>query len=429
MRLRAILAIVTAALLMNAAWGGSGGKNVIVKLKPGESIRRINKDNDAETLAHIPNTRIYLIRVDDYDDKALRKLRRDSGVEAAEADRRFRLTSASLNTLRPRLVQEAMLMLDGTTMTSFNGSTVLTSYAEQPAVKIIHVDTARKLSTGAGTDVGFMDTGVDFNHQALAPWLRPGVNVLSQGSASELNGLSQEALLMLDQEALLMLDPEAMLMLDGSPLPKFLGHGTLVAGLIHLVAPDARLVPIKAFDANGYTTIFAVLTGVYWAIDQHLDVLNLSFSTEEDSDILHKAIDQARMAGTAVIASTGNDAHEGRDVYPAGWGNVYGVAATDLNDRLAIFSNYGKSVTVTAPGSGVVSTFPSGKYAVVWGTSFSAPLVSGAVALIASGRGFGQSDAASVVTTAESIDGMNPGFERKLGKGRINAYEALRVKK
>ncbi len=429
MRLRLVLAI---GILLAAAGGVRGsneGKNIIVKLKQSASILRINNENGTKTIRQIPNTRIYLLRVEEDEEmKVLKKLRKDSGVEDAEFDVKFRLTSASDTTrLSSGLVQELVSMLDGRTMTNFNGSTVLKSYAEQGAVKVIKADLARKLSTGAGTRVGFMDTGVDFHHPALRPWLEPGVDVLSGRTASEFEGLSQEMLSLLDQEGWSMLDPEMVAVLDGRSL-KFLGHGTLVAGLIHLVAPDAKLVPVRAFDANGYTTIFMILNGVYWAADHNLDVLNLSFSMSEDSDLLRKAIDYAKASGTAVVSSAGNDAREARDVYPAAWGNTYGVAATDLNDRLANFSNYGKSVSVTAPGSFVVSTFPGGRYAVVWGTSFSAPIVSGAIALIASGRGFGHSDSTAVVTTADPIDNLNPGFERKLGRGRINVHQALRAR-
>lgn len=435
MRLRLLLVFAITALLLNAAWGGSGGTNFIVKMKQGGSIRQLNKDQGTETIRQIPNTRIYLIHADD-DDKALRKILRNSNVEDAEVDRRFRLNSTA-SLLDPRLVQEMVSMLDPHTVTTFNGSTVLKAYAEQIAVRLVRADLVRSISTGAGTHVAFMDTGVDFHHQALKPWLDPGVDALSHRTASEFEGLSQEMISMLDQEMVSMLDPEmiSMLdpemvsMLDGRCHCRYFGHGTLVAGLIHLVAPDARLVPIKAFDANGYTTIFSIVEGVYWAIGQDIDVLNLSFSTEADSDILHKAIDDAKAGGIAVVASVGNDSHGGRDLYPAAYGTVYGVAATDSNDRLASFSNYGKSVSVTAPGAFVISTFPGGRYAAVWGTSFSAPLVSGAVAVIASGRGHGQSDSALVVTTADFIDNLNPGFERKLGKGRINVHQALKVRR
>jgi subtilisin family serine protease len=72
-----------------------------------------------------------------------------------------------------------------------------------------------------------------------------------------------------------------------------------------------------------------------------------------------------------------------------------------------------------------VSTAPGGKYAVVSGTSFSAPIVSGAIALLASLQNRGNSQGALVLTSADTIDQLNPGFEKMLGKGRVNALRAL----
>jgi subtilisin family serine protease len=153
----------------------------------------------------------------------------------------------------------------------------------------------------------------------------------------------------------------------------------------------------------------------------------MSFSTSEDIGFLRQAVDSARSHGIAMVAAAGNDAREGKDIYPAGYPGVHGVAATDLNDRLTTFSNFGTVVSIAAPGAYTVSTAPGGRYALGWGTSFSTPIVAGGIALRVKGHGNGQSDSSLVINTADPIEILNPGFEKKLGRGRLNLRAALRV--
>ena len=442
MRSRVFLSVALIPLVMVLLRGGNGGVDIIVKLRNGHSVRELSKNYGTRKAGYLANRGIWLIHVDDSTNgqAVLHKIQKEPAVEDAEIDRRVKLTSARLANVSPELVQDMMALLDGQTMTSFNGTTVLKAYAEQRAMTVIGADQVRKISTGAGTRVAYIDTGVDPMHPALRPWLEPGVDVVNDRSASELDGLSQDMMSLLDQDMMSLLDHKLIFLLNRSlasilnsaagscAFPPAFGHGTLVAGTIHVVAPDARLVPIKAFDAYGYTTMFNLIESVYKAIDLDVDVLNMSFSTMENSDIFRKSLDTAKEEGIAIVASAGNDARDGNGLYPAAYPSVFGIAATDLNDRLASFSNYGTGVSATAPGAYVISTLPGGKYAAVWGTSFSAPVVSGAMALLASNRGLGKSSATLVINTADSIDALNPGYEKKLGKGRINVRQALRMR-
>ena len=442
MRSRVFLSVALIPLVMVLLRGGNGGVDIIVKLRNGHSVRELSENYGTRKAGYLANRGIWLIHVDDSTNgqAVLHKIQKEPAVEDAEIDRRVKLTSARLANVSPELVQDMMALLDGQTMTSFNGTTVLKAYAEQRAMTVIGADQVRKISTGAGTRVAYIDTGVDPMHPALRPWLEPGVDVVNDRSASELDGLSQDMMSLLDQDMMSLLDHKLIFLLNRSlasilnsaagscAFPPAFGHGTLVAGTIHVVAPDARLVPIKAFDAYGYTTMFNLIESVYKAIDLDVDVLNMSFSTMENSDIFRKSLDTAKEEGIAIVASAGNDARDGNGLYPAAYPSVFGIAATDLNDRLASFSNYGTGVSATAPGAYVISTLPGGKYAAVWGTSFSAPVVSGAMALLASNRGHGKSSATLVINTADSIDALNPGYEKKLGKGRINVRQALRIR-
>jgi len=226
----------------------------------------------------------------------------------------------------------------------------------------------------------------------------------------------------------------AALLDDGSvgqtapDLPTAFGHGTLVAGLLHVVAPESRIVPVRAFDTNGNTTLFMLAEGIYRASDLGVDVLNMSFSTTTVSQTLQRSVLYAQSKGVALVASAGNESGTVAGTYPADYPLVTGVAATDFDDHLATFSNYGTDISISAPGSFVVSTAPGGRYAMAWGTSFSAPIVAGSIALVSSitpaARGSGSREI--VITTADSIDDENPGYERQLGKGRVNVMNALK---
>jgi subtilisin family serine protease len=434
MKARVLAILFIFALPLALSFAQSGGEEYIVVLRPGQSIAALNKTHGTQTVRQIPNKPIYLLRPGDSTLFGIKKIKEDNRVELAEKNNRGRFSNSADVFVDRALAQQMASLLDGSTLTTFYGTTVLQAYVDQPAVRITQLNKARSLSTGAATRVAYIDTGVDFNHPALQPWLDPGIDLVLNRTASELDGLPDQPLLaqqmasLLDGRLSFILNQVMASLLDddlNGSFPSAFGHGTLVAGIIHLFAPETRIVPIKAFDAYGNTTLFTIVEAIYRAKELDVDVLNMSFSTNENSDVLKKAISDLKQSGITVVASVGNDASDLKSLYPATYPHVIGVAATDFNDHLAIFSNYGTSVSIAAPGAYVVSTAPGGKYAAAWGTSFSAPIVAGTVALIASGLGHGQSDAKTVLKTADSIDNVNPSFKKQLGEGRINVQRAV----
>jgi len=130
-------------------------------------------------------------------------------------------------------------------------------------------------------------------------------------------------------------------------------------------------------------------------------------------------LDYANSIGIISVASVGNDGQQ-VVVYPAGLSNVIGVASTSNNDALSSFSNYGQPpVWVGAPGEGIITIYPYGTYAAGWGTSFSAPLVSGTVALMFSlNTAPNQQSAAQALSSAVYISPA-------LGNGRMDAHQAV----
>jgi subtilisin family serine protease len=197
------------------------------------------------------------------------------------------------------------------------------------------------------------------------------------------------------------------------------GHGTMVSGIIHLVAPTAQIMPLKAFHADGTGSLSDVLRAIYYATQNQANVLNMSFDFSTYSKELDKALSYASRNGVVSVASVGNDGQQ-VTVYPAGLSSVMGVASTSNNDTLSSFSNYGQPpVWVGAPGEGIITIYPYGTYAAGWGTSFSAPFVSGTVALMRSvNSGLNQQSAAQAMSQALYISPA-------LGYGRLDVYQAV----
>jgi thermitase len=228
-----------------------------------------------------------------------------------------------------------------------------------------------------------------------------------------------------DQSTAGFLDGNGIRLLD--PLFNLSGgaaaHGTFCAGLLVAVAPDATIMPLRAFDDNGNTDVFTLAKAIRYARKNGAEVINMSFGTLSDSRVLRDAIAYAKAGNVVLVASAGNN-DTSSPQYPAAYAGVMAVAATDLLDRKAPFSNYGSYVFVDAPGSHIISAVPGGGYGMASGTSFSAPMVAGMAALVRSLR---YSD--TTVIIAEStvrIDGNNPRYVGQLGYGRVDIHRAVR---
>lgn len=308
-----------------------------------------------------------------------------------------------------------------TTPVSYYGTTVTDGYVNQPAAQIIQIAQAHSVFNVSGTGiVADIDTGVDPNHPALQGRLLAGYDFTrNQPGGSEMNDISMSApppcgscpAAYVNQHTAAMLDQHTASMLDGTAYQAF-GHGTMVMGVIHLVAPTAQLLPLKAFSANGNGSLSNILAAIYYAVQNKANVINMSFDFTSSSTELTNAINYATQNNVICVASAGNDG-EDETVYPAGLPNVMGVASTNNQDQRSSFSNYGNQVVwVAAPGEGVITTYPFGLYAAGWGTSFSSPMVAGTASLVLNmQQGDNQNQVAWAVAHAKFI-GLNMGYGR-----------------
>jgi subtilisin family serine protease len=350
----------------------------------------------------------------------LQTLRSQPGVTNAELD-------ALLKVMQSTAPAAPSGLWDSTPVNYF-GTTSWHGYVAQPAGTIVRLpDTQSAFNvTGAGI-VADIDTGVDPNHPVLRTVLLPGYDFIrNQPIGSEMTDFTgappppnSTNIANVNQSTAAVLDQSTAAVLDAGPQYAAFGHGTMVAGIIHLVAPTAQIMPLKAFQADGTGYLSDILRAVYFAVQNGANVINMSFTFPRYSGEMARAAKFAVHHQVICIASAGNDGKE-EMVYPAGLASVMGVGSTANDDTRSTFSNYGEDlVWVAAPGEGVITTYPFGTYAAGWGTSFSTPMVSGAAALLLSiSANCNESCAEKSVANAVPLSS-------DLGNGRLDLYQAV----
>jgi thermitase len=238
-------------------------------------------------------------------------------------------------------------------------------YTDQAAATRLTLAEIHRTARGKGAVIAVLDTGADVTQPALAGRIAPGGYDYVDDDA-----VPDEVRDGTDHDGDLAAD-------EGY------GHGTFVAGIATLVAPEAEILPERVLDADGRGNIFVVVEAIYDAIKAHANVINMSFGTADkvQSKVLQEAIMAATKKGVVITAAAGNDgstvAH-----YPAAMSAVVAVAAQAADSSaLADFSARGDWVDVAAPGERIISTLPCG-YGSWSGTSMASPFVAGAAAVL-----------------------------------------------
>jgi subtilisin family serine protease len=353
---------------------------------------------------------------------SLLKISLETGILDVEVDQVVNAVPAYANGDPSYLTDE--------TPTPYYGATVWHGYLAQPANALVR--TAQTQSTfnvaGAGTTVAVIDTGVDPTNAVLKSVLVDGYDFTRNTSGgSEMNDVqatpspSQAQPAVLDQRTVAVLDQRTVAVLDGGPYTDF-GHGTMTAGIVHLVAPEAKIMPLKAFTADGAAYDSNILRAIYYAVSNGAKVMNMSFNYTSYSAELATAIKYANGHGVISVASAGNSG-EYTVVYPGGLPGVIDVASTSNTDVQSTFTNYGAPpVFMAAPGEGVVTTYPWGTWAAGWGTSFSTPFVAGTAALMMGTNANCPSSTVPIgLADAHYIGNLNLGF------GRLDTFQAVQA--
>lgn len=293
----------------------------------------------------------------------------------------------------------------------------------------IHAPEAWDITKGSrDVTVAVIDTGVDYNHSDLHEnmWMNPG-EVPGNGIDDDENGFVDDVY------------GWDFANNDNDPMDDNM-HGTHCAGVIGAVANNGigiagvnwnvRIAALKFLDSDGYGALSDAAQALNYAVKMNIPITSNSWGGRGSVTILEEAFKNAGDNGVLSIVSAGNS---NRDVdiypqYPAAYTfpNIISVAATDHNDSLAWFSNYGRSaIDVAAPGVNIFSTIPNNQYLYMDGTSMAAPYVSGAAALIKSyNKSLTNMEIKDVIMN--SVDPIDSMKDRLVSGGRLNIYRALK---
>jgi subtilisin family serine protease len=203
--------------------------------------------------------------------------------------------------------------------------------------------------------VAVLDTGIDTAHEDLAGKVIDSVNFSKSDSANDIQG-----------------------------------HGTHIAGIIAAnadngigvagAAPNVKLLNVKIAEDNGIVWASSVAKGIIWATDNGAAIINMSLTVPSNYQPLEEAVEYALGKGVIMVAAAGN--HVKALTYPAAYGDVIAVAATNPDGTVWAESNDGDFVDVYAPGVGILSTYPGNQYAFMSGSSMATAYVTAVTALV-----------------------------------------------
>lgn len=273
---------------------------------------------------------------------------------------------------------------------------------QQPNLRVVGAPGAWRWTGGRGVKVAVVDSGVDPHHPDLAGRVTPEIDLVPGGPTDPVTAM----------------------------------HGTRVASLIAAgrnrvgiagVAPGATILPVTALDATGMGDTSTVARAIIAAANAGARVINLSLGGPERDPVLDRAARYARSKGALVVAAAGNSLQDGNPPqYPAASPTVVGVGSVDPVGRGSLFSNHGGYLDLAAPGESILGAVPPAGYSRSTGTSFAAPQVSGALALVtAMLPGYRPEQIVRLALLTAQDDATLNGHDPATGYGVIRADRAV----
>jgi len=327
-----------------------------------------------------------------------------------------------------------------------------TYYSTQYYLDMIGMQNTWDITRGdSNIVIGVIDTGLDFLHPDLQNSYK--INYGEYGNGKESNGIDDDNNGFTDDwrgwdftDEPFTGDPRRGDYLDPDNDPtddNKQSHGTAVTGIINAsfnnnlgissVAPDCKVLVMRAFDAEGYGEEDDVANAILYGITQGVRIFNFSFGDYIFSNLLRDVIKFAYTKNVVIICSGGNDGSD-RLHYPSAYDEVISVGASDQTDNKAGFSSYGETVDIFAPGfqnlttvrTGKGSTTFNGDYDKLNGTSFAAPIVAGVAGLLLSRNPelTNEEIRGILVSTTTLMAGQNS-WDHIRSSGRLNTLNAV----
>jgi len=377
-------------------------QQVIVKLDPivGATVQKINATYGSTTLEIFPGTtNVYLLRL-------------PAGSGVTETVKQM-ANDPRLLYAEPNFFSQSP---EGGARHRAWGASDVAPTSDEYATQALGLESAHRISQGENTKVAVLDTGAQLDHPALVD------NFEDAGRYDFVEGDKNPS------DRPVGKDTDC----DGVK-DEMVGHGTHVAGIVDITAPEAKIMPLRVLDTEGYGNVFTIAKAVYFAQHNGADVINLSLGSPSRSRLLQEVIQDATANGVLVAAAAGNSNSLVAEYPAAGNGVVASadglVAVTSVNmyDQKSDFANYGKWVDIAAPGESIRSAFPVSKYAYWSGTSMATPFVSGQAALIHAV--YDKLDPSGVEKrircSARSLLTTDPIYAAMMGAGRANVAASL----
>lgn len=295
--------------------------------------------------------------------------------------------------------------------------------SDQSYLNQIKASQAWDISTGlASIKIGVVDSGTDLDHPDLG-------TQLSQNTGDPINGVDDDNDGYIDNF-------NGWDFIDDDHLPESVAssHGIHVAGIaaaatnnnigVASLGFQTQYMPIRA--ANGSDVEYGY-EGIVYAAEMGCDIINCSWGAFGYSKFEEDIVNYATFNHNALIVGAAGNSGFDIPYYPAAYENALAVASVNNSDGKSTFTNYGYWVDIASPGENIYSTYKNDGYNYNTGTSMSAPMVSAAAALVkATYSGLQAMQIGErVKSTTDNISSVNPGFENKIGTGRLNAFEAI----